>query len=248
MKLNLINKIYICISILLAVATVYRIMHFKSWDRYNYSATIVAPSTFPVYVSDAYFIVPGNDLESIDYEWVNNFNVNWDTDYNSSNHARSQRLPTKLVLKFASYRDAKFYRDTLDLPQAQISPIFKRAAAGKQFQVLSSYAGTKKGLNFVVGIANNGNIIVWLRGVNLEHIILKKRLKYRIPGPDDTYYKEPLSKQVYLNHVFENLTDSIKTKLNAGFDADANYIDTPSHYIRNNKELWIYQKKNGFID
>lgn len=248
MKVNVINKIYISITVLLVVATIYRILSFKSWERYNYSAVVVAPSNFPVYVREIYFIVPGNDLESFDYEWTNNFNVNWDTYFTSSNHARSQRLPTRLVLKYVSYRDRKFYRDTLDLPTAQISSIFEKAAGSRQFMELSSYNGPKKGLNFVVGLANNGNVVLWLRGINLEHTLLKTRLRPKNPDPQDTYYEKPLSKQVYFNHVFESLTDSVKHKLNGGFDAGANYIDTPSHYIRNNRELWIYQKKNGFID
>jgi len=31
-------------------------------------------------------------------------------------------------------------------------------------------------------------------------------------------------------------------------EAKANYIDSPTHYIDKNRELWEYQKKNKFID
>lgn len=248
MKLNLINKVYIGITILMVVATAYKNISFKGWERYNYSATALAPSTFPIHIIEAHFILPGDDFEIIDRKWLNDFNTDWDTDYVSGDHAKIQRLPEKLVLKYASYRDEKFYCDTLKLPVAEIKSIFKHASGNKQFLELSSYAGSKKGLNFVIGIANNGKIVVWLRGINLEKILLKTRLKSKEPKPDDMYYEKKLSKKDYFRMAFEGLRDSIKTRLDGGFDAKANYIDTPSHYIELNKELWIYQKKNGFID
>lgn len=89
MWLNLTNKFYIGIAIILVVATAYKNISFRAWERYNYSATVLAPLTFPVHVREAYFIVPGDDLESIDHESVNNFNTSWDTDYSSINHTRS---------------------------------------------------------------------------------------------------------------------------------------------------------------
>lgn len=114
--------------------------------------------------------------------------------------------------------------------------------------MLSSYAGEKKGLNFVIGIANSGNVMVWLRGVNLEKIILKARLKSKEPGDGETFYEKPLPKKEYFELVFEDLADSVKAKLKGGFDSGANYIDTPTRYMEKNKSLWEYQKKNGFID
>jgi hypothetical protein len=248
MKLNLVNKFYIGVAILLFIAVVCRFVSFKSWVRYNYSASAVAPSTFPVHVREAYFIIPGDEMQGVEHQSLDYFNTDWNTDYTSVNHARLQRLPEKLVLKYVSYRDAKFYSDTLDLPQAEIKSIFKSASANKQFLVLSSFAGERKGLSFVIGLANGGNIIVWLRGVNLEKTVLKAKLKSKEPRADETYYEKQFSKKEYFKLVFEDLADSIKTKLNNGFDAGANYIDTPTRYIENNKELWIYQKKNGFID
>ncbi|SHE47367.1 DUF2931 family protein [Pedobacter caeni] len=248
MKLNLTNKVYIGITILLIVATAYKNISFKGWERYNYSATILAPSTFPIHIIEAHFLIPGDDFEIIDREWVNDFSTEWDTDYVSGNHAKIQRLPEKIVLRYASYRDEKFYSDTLELPKAEIKSIFKHASGNKQFLELSSHAGKKKGLNFVIGIANSGNLVVWLRGVNLEKTLLKTRLRSKEPKPDDTFYEKQLSKKDYLRMTFGGLANSIKSKIDSGINAGANYIDTPSRYIEKNKELWEYQKKNGFID
>jgi len=248
MKLNLANKSYITIAILLFLAIIYSFIHNRNWDRYNYSASITAPATFPIHLKEAYFLLDNDDFESVGGEEVDSFTSNWNDYYDKVNHAENQLLPSKLVLNYVSYRDEKFYRDTLNLPFKEMKMIFESASKNKQFLVLSSYAGTKKGLAYMVGVANDGNIIVWLRGVNLERVILKTELKVKEPLSDDLYYEKLLSKRDYINTVFANLTDSVKTLLKSGYDSKANYIDTPSRYIENNKELWEYQKKNGFID
>ncbi|MDR6782019.1 hypothetical protein ABIE26_001492 [Pedobacter africanus] len=248
LEINLVNKIYAVITIALMLATAYRFVSYKSWERYNYTASVFAPETFPVYVREAYFILPDGDIEGLEHEAVNNFTSSWDTDYSSSDPIERQLLPKQLVLKYFSYRDAQFYRDTLDLPEQKMKRIFKIAAATKKDLVLSSYWGKIKGLTFVIGIANNGNLLVGLRGVYLEETLLKTRLKAKTPGKEDTYYAEPLSREAYFKTVFSRLSDSVKTQLNNGFDSGANYIDTPSRYIENNRKLWIYQKKNGFIE
>lgn len=152
------------------------------------------------------------------------------------------------MLKYFSYRDEKFYSDTLDLPQQEILVTFKTAEKNKQFLELSSYAGKKDGLSFVIGLANNGNVIIWFRGVYLEKELLRKKLKPTEPKVDDLYYEKTLTKEKYLAHTFENLSDSLKMVYKNGFDANANYIDTPSRYIEKNIELWQYQQKNGYIN
>ncbi|RZL31678.1 MAG: hypothetical protein EOO96_15680 [Pedobacter sp.] len=87
-----------------------------------------------------------------------------------------------------------------------------------------------------------------MRGVYLEKLILKQKLKPKEPQGDETFWEKRLSKADYIKKSFENLEDSVKLKLDNGFDAKANYIDTPTHYIEKNKELWDYQKKNKIID
>lgn len=134
------------------------------------------------------------------------------------------------------------------MPQKEILSIFKSAERNKQFIELSSHAGKKDGLSFVIGLANNGNVAVWLRGIYFEKELLRNQLKPTNPHDDDLYYEKTLSKEKYLAHAFENLSDSLKTVYKNGFDGKANYIDTPSRYIEKNTELWEYQQKNGYID
>ncbi|TKC01773.1 DUF2931 family protein [Pedobacter cryotolerans] len=248
MKINKLNWFYMGLAFALLAAIIYQKLSYKSWERYNYSVGITAPQTFPVHVREAYFLLPGDDFESADDEDVNEFITTWGVNYGTTNHARSARLPQHLVLKYFSYRDKKFYADTLALPQKEILQMFKAAQINEQFLRLSEYAGLKKGLSFVIGIANNGNVIVWLRGVCLERELLRTQLKPVESTADDLFYEKPLSKDDYFNYAFENLSDSLKTVYISGFDANANYIDTPSRYIENNMELWQYQQKNGYID
>lgn len=248
MKINKLNWFYICLAIALLLAISYKKLSYKSWERYNYSVGINAPETFPIHVREAYFLLPGDDFESADNEDVNNFITTWGVNYGTTKHARSARLPTQLVLKYFSYRDRNFYADTLNLPHKEILAAFKSAERNNQFLKLSDYAGPKKGLSFVVGLANNGNIIIWLRGVYLEKELLRSKLKPVTPTNDDLFHEKTLTKEAYFKYAFENLSDSLKTMYKAGFDSDANYIDTPSRYIEKNAELWEYQEKNGYID
>ncbi|MFC3561424.1 DUF2931 family protein [Pedobacter jamesrossensis] len=248
MKLNKLNKYYIGLAIVLLVTTIYRKIAYKGWERYNYAIGITTPSTYPMHVVNAYFLLPNDDFEGANIESTNNFTTTWGVDYGTTNHASSQRLPTQLVIKYFSYRDKNFYADTLNLPQKQMLAAFKSTEKNKQFLMLSQYAGPKKGLSFVIGLANNGNVIIWLRGIYFEKELLKVKLKAVEPQADDLYYEKTLSKKEYFKYAFENLSDSLKTVYKNGFDANANYIDTPSRYIEKNRELWEYQQKNGFID
>ncbi|RZL37691.1 MAG: DUF2931 family protein [Pedobacter sp.] len=248
MKINNINKFYILFTFLLLVGIIYRVFSFKAWERYDYVATVTVPNTYPIAISEAYFITLDDDLQSIYSEDVDNFNSTWQNNYTTSTDAKSARLPEKLVLEYFSYRDKLFYRDTLDLPHEKIKTIFESARKNKQLLVLSQYAGVKKGLTFMIGVANKGNLVVWLRGVNLEQEILKISLKPKNVLPESRFYEKDLTKESYFDKLFTNLPDSVKLKLDSGFDANANYIDSPSRYIENNTELWDYQIKNGYID
>lgn len=248
MKLNKLNIYYIILAVTLIFASIYRKIAYKGGERYNYSITITAPITFPIHVKEAYFLLSDGELEGANIESTNNFNSAWGIDYGNSNHASSARLPSQFILKYFSYRDQRFYSDTLSLPQNELLNTFKTADRNKQFLILSQYNGLKKGLSFVIGIANNGYVVVWLRGVFLEKELLRAKLKSVEPKADDLYDGKNLTRDEYFKHAFENLSDSLKLVYDKGFDDQANYIDTPSRYIELNTQLWEYQQKKGLID
>lgn len=238
MKLNHTNKAYIGISIVLLLLIIYTFTNNRSSDRYNYAASITVPATFPVHLKRAYFLMSNGDFEGLRSEEVENFTADWHSYDVNTNHVENQLLPEKLVLSYLSYRNKTFYSDTLTLPVEEMKMVFETAAKNEQFLVLSSYAGIKKGLAYMIGVANDGNVIMWLRGVNLEEVVFKTKLKAKEPNFDDLNDEKALTKEEYFNSVFRDLSDSVKIKLNSRYDSKANYIDTPSRYIENNKKLW----------
>lgn len=238
MKLNRTNKTYIGISFILLLLNIYTFINNRGGDRYNYAASITVPATFPVHLKRAYFLMPNDDFEGVRSEEVENFTADWHNYDVSTDHVENQLLPAKLVLSYLSYRNKIFYRDTLTLPVEEMKMVFETAAKNEQFLVLSSYAGTKKGLAYMIGVANDGNVIMWLRGVNLEKVVFKTKLKAKEPNFDDLNDGKTPTEEEYFNSVFRYLSDSVKIKLNSGYDSKANYIDTPSRYIENNKKFW----------
>lgn len=249
MKFNLVNKIYIGIALLLVLASIWKIWQFKPWDRHYFFASVSTPYTFPIYIREIYFVYPSQDEygEGFSYtrDEVNNFNSHWGTAYFSPRVSDPLRFPKQLVLQYVSYRDKKFYRDTLDLPQQLIEDTFREAKEKYQLMAMSTNLGSdeKQGLHFVVGIANDGNLIVWLRGTYLEKVLLKTQLKAREPKAEDLYYAKPMSKQEYYDWMFRFIPDTLKNLIDNGVDRNAKYIDSPTHYIELNREYWEAEKK-----
>ena len=251
MKLNLVNKIYIGIAIILVLGIIWRVLRYKAWDRHYFFASVSAPYTYPIYIRDIYFIYPNEDEYGGGFynttDEVNDFNSSWGSEYYSPRVNEPLLLPKQLALQYVSYRDKKFYKDTLDLPRQTIEHIFKQAKTDGQLLSISSNntMDDKKGLRFVVGIANDGDLVVWLRGMFFEKVILKTKLKPKDLSPKDLYYAKEMNKQEYYNKVFEDMPDTLKQLIERGYDKGAKYIDSPTYYIEKNKEYWENKQKNS---
>ena len=248
MKINILNKIYIFIAFFLVIAIITKILNYKSWERYYFASSICTPSSYPIYLHNCYFLT--NDLDDdawIKDESVNHFSSEWGNEEFLEVYS-PMRLPAKLVLQYASFSEQKFYSDTINLPEKKIKQIFENAEKNKNFENLYSSRGDKKGLHFLVGVAQNGNIKIWLRGIFLEEVILQTQIHPKEPKGDETFYEKRLPKTVYLSKVFEYLDDSLKVKINNGWEKNAKYMDTATNYIENNREMWQYQKKNKIIE
>lgn len=221
----------------LIIGTVFRVLRHKPWDTYYYFSSVSVPETFPVAIREAYFLLPNNDYAIISKEEAENFTSSWGDEYYSARVNDPQRIPEQLVLQYVSYRDQKFYSDTIKMPVKEVRQIFKTAAEQNKMEEISTSNGEKKGLRFVLGIANSGNIIIWLRGKHFEKAIVKTKIKSHVPQGDDTFYEKRLPVSEYLEHAFERLPDSTKNLLKNGFDSGANYIDTPSRYVENQRNM-----------
>ena len=249
MKLNTVNIIYIVIAGILLVATAFEFVKYRSWDRYYYDATVIAPESYPIHIRECYLITEDeSDLIGVRSEEVNNQNSNWNSDGDFLEIRDNMFLPEKISISYFSYREDKFYKGVLDLPKKKMERIFKQAIKNRNTEKYYSYAGKNRGLTFAIGVANDGQVFVWMRGIYLEQLILKTRLKSSEPGPDDMYYGENLSKKAYLEYAFGDLSDSVKLLYKNGYDSPANYGDSATKYIESNKDLWEYQIKNGYID
>lgn len=228
-QFNLLNRIYLSILILLCIATAIKLFTYKSWSRYYFSASFCAPRTYPVYVRDSYFILSDGGRGNIGSEDVNYLKSDWGNSEFEETY-REQQLPVKLVLEYASYREKAFYRDTIDLPIDTISKLFKSGRVKGINQTLYRPGGDVDGLNFLIGIANKGNIVVWLQGKNYERVLIKHRIIAREPLGDQTYHERRLSKKNYLEKVFY-IDEDLQKEMDQGKDRNENYIDSTSHYI-----------------
>ena len=230
LKINKINIIFIVIAVVITAAIVIKIIRYRPSERFYYSASVCAPSTFPVYVRELYFLTGNNETVHVDTEDVNYFKSDWKKDHHFPETTEPQLLPQKLVLKYASFREGSFYNDTIVLPFHQLKSTFDSLLAGKQGIDIHYRGQTKKGLVFLVGIANNGNIIVWLKDDVSAIEIARTKIKAKPPGDNDTYWGEEMSASAYLEDRFSLLGDSLKTLIRSGYDADASYIDSATSH------------------
>ena len=230
MKPNLLNKIYLAIAVLLTVGIVYKLIKYRSWSREYYAVSVCAPETFPVYVREMYFTTANDEDVHADTEDVNYFKSRWGAANGFADANEANLPPEKLVLKYASYREKTFYNDTILLPKEKVNAAFEEILKSNDGVDIYYRGMQKPGLLFLIGIANNGNIVVWARGNKLEKEILRTKLVAKEPGEDDTYYGEQMTKDAYIKDRFALLQDSIKNLINSGFDSNANYIDSTTGY------------------
>lgn len=237
MKLNSINKVYIFILLLIVSATVYKIWNYKRWNRFYYSSSVCAPEYYPIHIRAISFQLPNDEFGAhftSSKEEVNKFSTKWGQDFYSPKVYKPLFLPTSLHFSYFSYRDKLFYSDSIQLPQEKMLNVFKEAKKEGKTIPLYSYGSYKKGLTFLVGIANNGNLIIWLRGTNLEKEILRTQLKPQIPNTQNTYIKDSNSIDAYFEEKYSDLSDDIKEKIKNGYQKNANYIDSLEHKKRRN--------------
>lgn len=249
MRMYRANVLLILVSVFLLSFSVYNVVNYQSWSRYYYGATAIAPSSYPVSVRDCYFTTP--DLDEVSYvtfENVNNQNSTWRSNGDTIQLPDKQLLPEKLCISYFSYREKKFYRGTLKLPTKRVEQIFKDAIRDNKTEKHYRYRGDAKGLTFVVGIANNGKILIWVRGIYFESLILKAKINTAIPSSMDTFEDKDTSTVVYIERIFNKITDSTKLAYKNGYDSPANYADSITHYIENNRKRWERERKNELLN
>jgi len=233
-KLNILNKIYIVILVAIIIATVIKTHHYDAGDRYYYTASFTAPPTYRMYVQQSQFITEGDGQNHvfIKSDNVNSGSSTWGNG-DSEDTEEQERLPKALVLRYASYREKAFYADTIPLPTKVIDEIFAGGIEKNiNVGIYTSGGPELSGLIFLIGIANNGNIVIWLQGRKYERKILTYHLKPIKPTQDQFYESQFYPVKTYFDY-FNIDTAGYKKMVKNGIDAHANYADSATHYIEN---------------
>ncbi len=243
MKLNILNKIYFLILIFLVILIIYTI--FQRSHYYYYMLSVCRPKSYPIWIKRCHFIDDFNNEinSSIDFDYYD-----WGRDCLEFENIYPHRLPTKLILDYSSYSEQKTYIDTIKLPFLKIRKAFNEAKRRNRLKEIGySYEG-KRGLHFLIGIARNGNIKLWLRGIFLEELILQTKIVPKDPKKYYTYTGIKLTREEYFKEIFKEIPTNIKIKIDNGWEKESNYMDSLTNYINRNKSLWEYQKRKGYIN
>lgn len=230
-KINALNWVYITTLTALVIATVIKIYSFHGSSRYYYQASVTAPFTYPVYVQDSYFILEDDQQGPIANEQVNGHAYNWG-DADSQESTTQERLPKALVLKYASYRENAFYNDTIPLPAKIIATVFETAGQNNSYKTLPGSGLDVRGLAFLIGIANNGQIVVWLQGKKFEQKLLTYKLKPKKPKEELRYGNRFFLPDIYMKEFDRDLPDNYKKLVAKDSDKNANYADSTTRYLR----------------
>lgn len=237
LKLNTLNKLYLLILLGMIIATGLRIHRYHRSSRYYYATSFTAPMTYPVFVQQAYLILAGGMNVSISCQDVNDgYQMKWgETETNLSTNSLN-RLPVALVIKYASYRDQTFYADSIPLPAVLIDSIFKTAEQKGITRKREAVGndGTPP-LSFLIGIANKGNMVVWLQGKKYERKLFTCQLKTIRPKEDQEYGDKHYPPATYFDHF--RVSDEYKRAVSRGADNKANYADSTTHYLEHDY-LW----------
>lgn len=238
--MNHFNKFLIILTLTLSVTYSYILIKEKPWSKFYYEAFAFYPEAFPVEFSRIEFT--SNAIKDIDYGYYSNINiysdgfVNWSGGGGFSNQNVKKRfLPDNLYLEYIDLQTEKYYRDTIPLPKKKMEEIFKKAKGKNMLQDLDSYY-TCMGLTLQVGIANDGNILVWLSNTDYRtdfeiEILKTKILPKTFPRNWDKYTIKNEEKKVILQNIFNRVSNYEKEALIKGIDSTANYKDSiPSRF------------------
>lgn len=216
-KLNIFNSILALIALVLVGMISYKIITYKAWDRYYYISSVSVPQEFPIHILGIWFYMPdgsfGNGFYK-DKDKINGFYSDWGLGeyYNAY---EPELLPQRLFVEYVDFRTRQYYMDTIPLPKERMVTVFEDAKMHNHLDNLH-YMKTNMGLEFHVGIANEGNIIFWLKGDKYEREFYRVQLKPKAFPDRVLSYPDTqviLDKEKYIDDLFQQVPDSIKHEI-----------------------------------
>lgn len=230
--MNHFNKFLIILTLTLAVTYSYVLIKEKPWSKFYYEVFAFYPETFPIELSRIKF-TSNNSSKDLDYGYYSTINfsdyrVSWSSGGHSKQRDKNHFFPDNLYIEYIDLRTERYYRDTIPLPKKKMEEIFKKAKEKNMLEYLG-HNKTCMGLTLQIGIANNGNILVWFsntdRRTNFQIEILRTKIHSK-PFPEnwDNIYGK--SKKVIMKTILNKLSDYKKKALLMEIDSTANYKDS----------------------
>lgn len=232
---NKLNKVLIVLAIILSALSIIKIISYKASDKYYYTASISNPEDFPIRVLGAWFLLENGDFTDASFykstDKVNSFYSNWGVSEHVEAH-EPEFLPESLFIEYVDYKTKNYYLATIALPKEKMKTFFKEAKENNYLKNLTSW-GTKLGLEYHVGVANEGNIIFWLAGKNYETEFYRVQLESKpFPSYVEAFEKEIEDKDTFLKEIFDESNDKIKDRLQNTSDSGAQYKDSIPVYFK----------------
>ena len=201
--------------------------HFdwKFGSRYYYNVVATAPQVYPVSLHTSALQLSDKRFEEVTYSSSSKWGF-----INLTATGKKKHLPVMLDLQYDAYREQRFYSDTIPFHGKKLDSIFKTFLKTDNSYSFSEDERRVQGLNFVIGIANHGNIIIWIQGKDKQVELLRHHIKWTPEMNVMHYPLDKIERQAFFDDMFKELSPATKLKIKADTDTKANYIDTPSLY------------------
>lgn len=214
-KLNTLNKILIALALSFAFLLIFKIINYKSSERYYYISSVSVPEQFPINLFGIWFQTEEEEYAGDFYkdkDRINSFASSWG--FSESYEAHEPLfLPKKLFLEYIDFQSEMYFKDTIKLPQEKMVIVFESAKKSGHLKTLNSWSN-KKGLEFHVGIANEGNIVFWLLGNEFQEEFFRTQITPKPFPTSISATNQPINnKKEFLSSVFKDFSDSLRTEL-----------------------------------
>ncbi|MCJ0741550.1 hypothetical protein [Pedobacter montanisoli] len=162
MKINLTNKIYFTLAILLLIGIGIKIYKYAAWSRYYYNALLQVQETDSIKIEAALLLTSDDFIPVAKQEQLTEL-----TPFNL--------IPQQLIVEYTN-RD-KRYKEIIPVPADRIKEAFDQIRkSGKQLELYSE-KGPKKGYSFLISQDKSNQITVWIKGDKIKSRLFSYTLK-----------------------------------------------------------------------
>jgi len=239
-KKHLLNIVFTTITLVLIGLIIAKNTAIQNSGKYYYVFSESHPSEYPILeLNNSYFIENDTDSTKLNFisgdNELNGFHSYWTSKpYLVKHNNEPKFLPQGIFIKYFDLRTKKQYTDSIFLPKKEIAQVFNYAEEHKLLKIINTKENNNPnmGLEFLLGIANDGNIIFWLIGENFEKEFYRKKIE---PVQDSLMLNDSIYKQEK-NHLNEFLTEmdpKTRQAIRNIPESKAQYKDSIPYYFNN---------------